>query len=156
MINIEVKGRLKDIYDIDRRLQKRTEVLSRELQALALAEIKQTVRDENLVATKSLLKSVSTSFSRVTSGYRVGVGSSHPGAEAIEKGRRKGAAMPPVAKILRWMIARGIEGGPRIAFVIARSISRKGIKATNVFSKAAERIKNKIPAFIRKISLRLE
>lgn len=52
----------------------------------------------------------------------------------IEDGRRVGAKMPPVELIKRWMDIKGIK--PKkgyslsgTAFIISRSISRKGIKA---------------------------
>lgn len=46
----------------------------------------------------------------------------------IEKGRKPNSQMPPVEAIRKWMIARGIPDKPGTAFVIARSIGKKGIK----------------------------
>lgn len=52
----------------------------------------------------------------------------------VENGRKAGARMPPVELIKRWMDIKGIK--PKkgyslsgTAFIISRSISRKGIKA---------------------------
>lgn len=46
-------------------------------------------------------------------------------AEAVEFGRRAGAAPPPSNALLGWMRRKGIDES--LAFVIARSIGRKGI-----------------------------
>ena len=73
----------------------------------------------------------------------------------VENGRRKGAKMPPEAPILRWVREKGMVGSSSrrrskktgkflkgtvrqqekaIAFLIRRSISRKGIKAKRILS----------------------
>lgn len=46
----------------------------------------------------------------------------------IEEGRAAGSKMPPVEVIRKWMISRGIPDKPGTAYVIARSIGKKGIK----------------------------
>ena len=46
----------------------------------------------------------------------------------IEDGRKPDSKMPPVDVIKKWMIVRGIPDKPGVAFVIARSIGKKGIK----------------------------
>lgn len=46
----------------------------------------------------------------------------------VEEGRAKGK-MPPVEVIKKWLISRGIPEKPGLAFVIARSIGQRGIKA---------------------------
>lgn len=53
-------------------------------------------------------------------------GTNQPYAEAVEKGRRAGAPPPPSNALLGWMGRKGID--PSLAFVIARSIGRKGIR----------------------------
>lgn len=54
-------------------------------------------------------------------------------AQFIEEGRRKGAKQPPSMAIKEWILQKGIRTPQKytldgFAFVIARSISRKGIK----------------------------
>lgn len=54
-------------------------------------------------------------------------------AQFVEEGRRKGAKQPPSTAIKEWILAKGIAKPQKysldsFAFVIARSISRKGIK----------------------------
>jgi hypothetical protein len=53
-------------------------------------------------------------------------GTNQPYAEPVEKGRRAGAAMPPPSALIGWLGRHGID--PSLAFVVARSIGRKGIK----------------------------
>ena len=43
----------------------------------------------------------------------------------VEDGRRPGAAMPPLAPIAAWLRRHGAN--PRLAYVVARSIARRGI-----------------------------
>lgn len=59
-----------------------------------------------------------------------------PHVLVMEEGRQPGAAMPPVAVIARWMERKGIEGD---AFLMARSIGRKGITGRHMFREAAEK-----------------
>ena len=54
-------------------------------------------------------------------------------AQFVEEGRRKGAKQPPSQAIKEWILSKGITKPQKysldsFAFVIARSISRKGIK----------------------------
>ncbi len=46
----------------------------------------------------------------------------------IEKGRRKGAKMPPVEPIVRWAKSKGIPTDNSTIFLIRRAISRDGIR----------------------------
>ncbi len=54
-------------------------------------------------------------------------------AQFVEEGRRKGAKQPPSTAIKEWILQKGITRPSKysldgFAFVIARSISKKGIK----------------------------
>lgn len=55
----------------------------------------------------------------------------------LEFGRRPGQRMPPLGPIRVWLHHQGKD--ERLAFVVARSIGRKGTKAHHMFSAAAER-----------------
>jgi len=54
----------------------------------------------------------------------------------VDKGRRAGSKQPPLNKIKTWMRRKGIKGSP---FVIARSIARKGIEPTGIYSDATKK-----------------
>jgi len=67
----------------------------------------------------------------------------------VDEGRRKGAKQPPTKSLDRWIIARGIAPRdkkgkfiPRssVKFLIARSISRNGIKPTNVIKQTIDEV----------------
>jgi hypothetical protein len=45
--------------------------------------------------------------------------------EYVDKGRRKGAKMPPIKPIEKWIKRKGLDLN---AFAVAKSISKKGIK----------------------------
>jgi hypothetical protein len=65
------------------------------------------------------------------------VGSDLPYAAAVHEGRRPGARQPPSGPIRAWLGRRG--GDPRLAFVVARAIGRRGIKARPFLRDAFER-----------------
>jgi hypothetical protein len=69
------------------------------------------------------------------------VGSPLPYAPVMEEGRRPGAKMPPVDAIKLWVVRKlGIppEEADGVAFVIARSIARKGIEGRHMFQEGLE------------------
>lgn len=85
----------------------------------------------------------------------------------IEKGRRAGAKMPPVSAIENWIKIRKIiprplilKSGkqrvptvPQLAFIIARSIAKKGIKPRQfmreTIAETIETFKDKLSAAVR-------
>ena len=85
----------------------------------------------------------------------------------IEYGRRKGAKMPPIKAIKDWIEVRNIvprpmklQGGKTevpttesLAYIIARSISRKGIKARPYMQQS---IDENMDAFLRDLSVAVE
>ena len=67
----------------------------------------------------------------------------------MDQGRRAGAKPPGSDKILPWIKQKGIKGRGKsgrfisnqsLAYLISRSIGKKGIKPTNVIKKAKERL----------------
>ena len=72
--------------------------------------------------------------------------------DIVDKGRRKGAKQPPMKALDKWVIAKRIAPRdkkgrfiPResVKFLIARSISKNGIKPTNVIRKTIDEIYSK-------------
>lgn len=70
----------------------------------------------------------------------------------VDSGRRKGAKMPPPAKLDKWIIARGIAPRDKkgrfisrksLQFAIARGIQKNGIKPTNVIKKSIDAVLKK-------------
>lgn len=68
----------------------------------------------------------------------------------VDKGRKPGIA-PPVSKILPWVKLKKIKFGKsdlQTAFIIARSIAKKGIKPANVISKSKKATKKGVSRLI--------
>lgn len=63
----------------------------------------------------------------------------------IEEGRKPNSKMPRVDEIRKWMITRGIPDKPGVAFVIARSIAKKGIKPNPFLRETRIEIQELIP-----------
>ena len=59
----------------------------------------------------------------------------------VDKGRRPGAKQPPLKPIQEWIKRKGLDLN---AFAVARSIAKKGIKATNIYTSAINRFKEDI------------
>lgn len=63
----------------------------------------------------------------------------------IEEGRKPNSKMPKVEEIRKWMITRGIPDKPGLAFVIARSIGKKGIKPNPFLRETRIEIEGLVP-----------
>jgi hypothetical protein len=61
-------------------------------------------------------------------------GGSRDYAAVVENGRRPGARMPPPQALRNWLRHHGLPES--MAFVVARSIARKGTKGAHMFAKA--------------------
>ncbi len=78
-----------------------------------------------------------------------------------ETGRAAGAAAPPPGSLLAWMASKGIPADAE--YVVARSISRRGIPARRLFSNALARnrgainaeFENAVRRFVAKLQARL-
>lgn len=74
----------------------------------------------------------------------------------FDGGRRKGAKPPPVKAILPWVKARGIRFGKtdeQTAFIVARGISKNGIKPTKDLEKAKTQLMKNIEDILVKASV---
>jgi hypothetical protein len=75
-------------------------------------------------------------------------------ALVMEKGRRAGARQPPTDAIQFWVTRKlGIRGkaAEQLAFVIARSIGRKGIKGRHMLEKSMETAEPSIRRIFAKV-----
>ena len=85
-------------------------------------------------------------YSRRLPNLGVIIGNREDYARYVESGRRKGAKMPPVNVIRKWVKLKfGYSGAQArsVAFVIARSISEKGIKPKPI-------VKRSFPQIVRR------
>lgn len=92
--------------------------------------------------------SVFTEIRGSTANLRGTVGSAQIHVAVLEKGRRPGATPPPVGPIRSWLSRHG--GNAELAFVVARSIGRRGTKGHHMFQNAIERGKGRIESIWRR------
>jgi hypothetical protein len=82
-----------------------------------------------------------------------------PYAPIVEGGRRKGAKMPPPKAIAKWAQRRtGVtkEEAQRLAFIMARAIKTRGLKARNILKTSMPQIKKlMIEEVLREMRLEL-
>lgn len=64
----------------------------------------------------------------------------------LELGRRPGAKPPPTGPIRAWLARHGSD--PKLAFVVARAIGKRGMPARHMFQQAAERGKGTVESII--------
>jgi hypothetical protein len=119
------------------------------LQRNVIAEI----ANSNAIASGDLLKSITSSVIFSNTEYLVEIGSDNVAAPFIERGRKPGG-FPPPARILAWMISKGLEPSVSGAFLIAKKIAEKGYDPRQPFEKALEtslaEIKNVIGPIVEK------
>ena len=81
------------------------------------------------------------------------VGSTLKGEEypmVMEFGRRPGATMPPPQALERWVhlqLGVSVEEAPRVAFLVARAIGRRGIKGREFMKKGWEKSQGAITGY---------
>jgi hypothetical protein len=83
---------------------------------------KSNLRRKKKLATGVLYDSITYTIDRKTGNFQFEY-AAH--GEFVEKGRRRGAKMPPIKPIEKWIKSRGLDLN---AFAVAKSIQKKGIK----------------------------
>lgn len=117
--------------------------------------------DANKKATGNLIRSVDYKIVEAANGVMVQLLAADY-LTNVDEGRRKGAKQPPMKSLDKWIVARGIAPRdakgrfiPResVKFLIARSISRNGIKPTNVIKKTINEVYSTKLALIEKAAV---
>lgn len=116
-----------------------------------VAELGRQLLQADKVATGNLLRSLNYEVIEVLENVLIRI-NSEDYLSIVDKGRRPGK-MPPLSPIKKWIEVRKIKPKDKngkvmkpdqAAFVIARSIGRKGIRPTNIIKKSIDNIlKNK-------------
>lgn len=96
------------------------------------------------VDTGTLRRSITHAVTPLAGGVRAVAGTNVPYAEAVEKGRRAGAPMPPGGVLISsgWLRRHGLPDSAE--FVIRRAISRRGIPARPFLTRALDELKPQI------------
>jgi hypothetical protein len=113
-----------------------------------IAELTKQLINANKVATGKLLKSLDYQVIEVLENILIRI-SSESYLTFVDKGRKPGK-MPPISPIKKWISVKKIKGRDSktgrfikqdsLAFLIARSIGKNGIKPTNVIKKSIDNI----------------
>jgi HK97 gp10 family phage protein len=101
------------------------------------------------VATGRLRKALKMS-KKGAFGYTVGVDGRNSYYFAVTGGRKAGSRMPPLnnPRFRQWLALKGFS--EREAFVVARSIARRGIRARPFMTESAEAVREKIFADLQR------
>lgn len=113
-------------------------------------EIKKNLIKEDKIATGKLIKSLDYRTLRTVEGWTIQIlGEKY--LEFVDKGRKPGK-QPPIGPILKWIQAKPIKfvgkTDKQMAFIIARSIGKKGIVPTNVINKSIKKILDNLTQII--------
>lgn len=127
-----------------RNLKNQLDALGREY----VAELTQQLISADKVASGNLINSLDYEVLETVNGLVLKI-IADDYLKFVDEGRRPGKR-PPQKAILKWVEQRGIkikkQTSSQTAFVIARSIGKKGIKPTNVLKKTQQAIFRNIQA----------
>lgn len=124
--------------------------LARRTAEMMADEVRHQITSKNLVATGKLLRSVTASVEDSATGKLAKVSSDQLQARIMETGSRpqRGSVFgsrwaegnathaknsPFMGRIMLWMTKKGISGGRKVAFRIARNIALKGIPSSYAY-----------------------
>lgn len=117
-------------------------------EALVL-ELIQQIKDADKVATGNLAKSIDYELIEALDMISIGIKAA-PYLEFVDQGRAPGSKQPPYEPIMKWAKVRNLQrfrdkkgrfiSDKARAFIIARSIGKKGIKPTNVIKKSLRKL----------------
>lgn len=120
----------------------------------AVSEVERQTVTRTPVNTGQLRQAWSTNVHKGAASVKGEVVNPREYAIVMEKGRRPGAKMPPVDALQLWVVRKlGVhpDEARQVAFLVARSISRKGIKGRKMLEegyKAAEPTVNRLFAAV--------
>ena len=113
-----------------------TEVAVKELMDIFVDRLRNNLSSLGKAVSGNLINSLEYKIQKNNTGFTATLTAADY-LEVVDKGRRPGK-FPPPDQIKKWVQAKGITIGTldQTAFVISRSIARKGIKATDVINKS--------------------
>jgi Bacteriophage HK97-gp10, putative tail-component len=152
----------------NRRLQRTPEQMERDMRRTIQASLLLIEADARQMAPQDTRRLSGSISSRISGNFPSLVGEVGPGTRygiVMEFGRRAGARMPPVDALIGWVrrhwhpVAARRRGVPQQtlrsqAFVLARSIQRRGIRPHPYMAPAFHRNRPRIEAAFARIGLR--
>ncbi len=106
------------------------------------------IENVGAVASGDLIKSIQARYDFSSDEYLVEVGSDQPQAYWVENGRQASGKMPPVDRIYKWMIDKGLGGTLQDAFRVAKYLQYIDTPARQPFSKAFDSAIVKIEKYL--------
>jgi hypothetical protein len=114
-------------------------------------EIKNNLIREGKISSGRLLNSLSYNTIQSIEGWTIEI-LAEKYLEYVDQGRKPGR-MPPVSEIQKWVIQKPIKfigkTDKQTAFIIARSIGKKGIVPTNIIQKSISKVLDNIEKIIK-------
>lgn len=114
-------------------------------------EIKMRLIQEGKVSSGRLLNSLSYNTIQSIEGWTIEI-LSEKYLEFVDKGRKPGK-MPPIDDIQKWVIQKPVKfigkTDSQTAFIIAKSIGKKGIVPTNIIQKSIDKVISNIEKIIK-------
>lgn len=114
-------------------------------------EIKMRLVQEGKVSSGRLLSSLSYNTIQSIEGWTIEI-LTEKYLEFVDKGRKPGKT-PPIGDIQKWVIQKPIKfigkTDSQTAFIIAKSIGKKGIVPTNIIQKSIDKVISNIENIIK-------
>jgi len=114
-------------------------------------EIKMRLVQEGKISSGRLLNSLSYNTIQTIEGWTIEI-LAEKYLEFVDRGRKPGK-MPPIGDIQKWVIQKPIKfigkTDSQTAFIIAKSIGKKGIVPTNIIQKSIDKVINNIENIIK-------
>ena len=134
------------------KLKREAPAIGRSAGAILTRAVKDKVRDADAIASGRFLNSIRTTVEirqtrQQLSEIRLIVGSDVFYSRFVIGGRRPGR-MPPVEAIQRWIVLKGLLH--LNAFLVARAIGKRGIRARNFYDRGWRASRDRIEAAVRR------
>ena len=114
-------------------------------------EIKMRLVQEGKVSSGRLLNSLSYNTIQSIEGWTIEI-LAEKYLEFVDRGRKPGK-MPPIGDIQKWVIQKPVKfvgkTDSQTAFIIAKSIGRRGIVPTNIIQKSIDKVLSNIENIIK-------
>lgn len=114
-------------------------------------EIKMRLIQEGKISSGRLLNSLSYNTIQSIEGWTIEI-LAEKYLEFVDKGRKPGK-MPPIGDIQKWVIQKPVKfigkTDSQTAFIIAKSIGKKGIVPTNIIQKSIDKVISNIEKIIK-------
>ena len=114
-------------------------------------DIKMRLIQEGKVSSGRLLNSLSYNTIQTIEGWTIEI-LAEKYLEFVDKGRKPGK-MPPIGDIQKWVIQKPVKfvgkTDSQTAFIIAKSIGRRGIVPTNIIQKSIDKVLSNIENIIK-------